>query len=691
MAQKIDATTALQIKAIAGMLDAMKPHTKEEFDNATHEAQSQITEALKILSGEPAIMCYFGLLELKPIDDPEVQVRLCTRNGSSVAGLDYNPFFINRLDDPSELAMIFYGEALRLALHHPTTRFMQPAGVNLLASNLICFEDQHVLSKWRDNVKAVVPTIPTYAQVKPILDKTGFKKSEEWTLEKIFAHLLKEWRNQQNNMKQSVEQQMQQQIQQQRQSQGQGQGQQQQQNGKGQKQQKQNGQGQSGQQQQQNGQQGQQGQQGQNGQQGQSGQQNGQNQNGQNGQNQNGQNGDGQGADAQDNDNKNMNGQSQGGQNGQNQGQGQNGQNGEGEGEGQGQGQEGQGQGQSGQGSQGQGQGQGNGSDSDSQSQGQNGQGSQGAGNGGMGGDGNGKGDTTNKSGQPGDGQSQGQGQGQGNGQGDMSNAVHDLMQQLNNMQRNAPDLRGAKVKRQSDAGSAMDDYFDTSERHAQKMMEKWGENDLIDEKIQQITNHIASDASRWGNVSGMLKQMILEANAPKFDPTTVVKHFKQEIQSEQMESTRSKTNRRFGYVLPGWRHKMKSSILFAIDCSGSMSDDDVALGEAFVNKFIKHAKVSYCFWDGVCGEITDLKRKEKNFELIGRGCTNPDSVLERLEEEHLDFGGLIFFTDNGFNWSRPKNKWAHKIFIISTESACEPPEWVRYHLSMKDIKDYEK
>ena len=554
MAQSID-TTTLQNMTIGGA----PTHTKEEFDAATHAAQSQITEALKILSAEPAIMCYFGLLELKPVDDPEVQVRLCTRNGSSVAGLDYNPFFINRLDDPSELAMIFYGEALRLALHHPTTRFMQPAGVNLLSSNLICFEDQHVLSKWRDNVKAVVPTIPTYAQVKPILDKTGFKKSEEWTLEKIFAHLLKEWRNQQDSMKQSVEQQIQQQMQQQRQQGQTGQGQQTQgQNGQGQQQQSQNGQGQ--------------------------------------------------------------NGQSQG---------------------------------QTGQGQKGQ--------------QSQSGQG------------------------QSSDDQSQGQGQGQGNGQGDMSSAVHDLMQQLDNMQRNSPDLRGAKEKRSSDAGNAMDDYFDASERHAQKMMEKWGENDLIDEKIQQITNHIASDASRWGNVSGMLKQMILEANAPKFDPTTVVKHFKQEIQSEQMESTRSKTNRRFGYVLPGWRHKMKSSILFAIDCSGSMSDDDVALGEAFVNKFIKHAKVSYCFWDGVCGEITDLKRKEKNFELVGRGCTNPDSVLERLEEEHLDFGGLVFFTDNGFNWERPKNKWAHKIFIISTENADEPPDWVRYHLSMKDIKDYEK
>ena len=512
----------------------MTKHTKEEFEQAKVKAQENITEALKILSNEPAIMCYFGLLALQPVDDDEIQVRLCTRNGSSVCGLDYNPFFINRLDDPSELALIFFAEALRLALHHPTTRYVQPAGVNLLSSNLICFEDQHVLSKWRDNVKAVVPTIPTYSQVKPILDKTGFNKATDWTLEKIFVHLLKEWQKQQQQMKQNAEQQINAQM-----KQGKGQSQQQQgagQSGKNQKQQKQQGQG-------------------------------------------------------------------------------------------------------------------------------------------------NGQGDAQDQ-------QQQGNGQGQGNA----GDAVSEMMKQLDQAQRNAPDVRGPNAKGQGkgEAASALDEYFDTSEKHAKKMTEKWGENDLVDEKITQITNHIASDASRWGNMSGMLKQMILEANAPKFDPTTVVKHFKQEIQSEDMESTRAKTNRRFGYVLPGWRHKMKSSILFAIDCSGSMSDEDVALGEAFVNKFIKHAKVSYCFWDGQCGEITDLKRKEKNFELIGRGCTNPDCVLDKLEEEKVDFGGLIFFTDNGFNWDRPKSKWAKKIFIISTENACEPPAWVKYHLSMKDIKEYE-
>lgn len=553
------------------MLSPKTAAPKKTWDEACADASVMVTEALKFLTNEPAIMAYFGLLDLRPVKDEQVTVRLATKGGNSVAGLEYNPYFINTLDDPSELAQIFYGESLRLALHHCTTRYMNPCGVNMLSSDLICFEDLHILSRWKDPVKLAAPQFPTYAQVKPVLDKYGFDKSKQWIHEQIFNCLCKEANAQNQQRKEKLEKMLKdamQQMQKQRQQQ-----QKQQQNGQGQQDQQQNGQPQQGQ----NGQ----------GQQDQQDQQNGQGQ--------------------------------------QNQQQ-----------------QQGQGQGQSQDQSQGQGQDQ--------------------------------------------------QGQGSGNGSptdGLTDEQIKDLMNQIENIKRDTPDLR-QKPKSQSDAGSALDRYFDNSEENGRTKSEKWGENDSLDDKIQEITEHIAADSSRWGNVSGMLKQMILEANAPRFDPTTVVKHFKQEIQSEQMESTRSRRNRRTPY-LPGWRHKMKSSILFAIDCSGSMSDDDVALGEAFVNKFIKHAQVSYCFWDGVCGDITDLKRKEKEFELVGRGCTNPQCVLDKLEEEGLDYGGIIFFTDNGFSWDRPKSKWARKVFIISTHNADACPPWVRYHLSMDDIEDYNK
>jgi hypothetical protein len=547
-----------------------------------------VTEALKFLTNEPAIMAYFGLLDLRPVKDEQVTVRLATKGGNSVAGLEYNPYFINTLDDPSELAQIFYGESLRLALHHCTTRYMNPCGVNMLSSDLICFEDLHILSRWKDPVKLAAPQFPTYAQVKPVLDKYGFDKSKQWIHEQIFNCLCKEANAQNQQRKEKLEKMLKeamQQMQKQRQ-------QQQQKNGQGQKDQ----------------------------------QQNGQQQQGQDGQPQDGNQQQGQGQDQQDQQN------------------------------GQGQQQQGQGQGQD-----------------QNQSQGQ--------------GDGNGQSQGNGQQGQ--DQQGQGSGNGGSPTDGLTDEQVKDLMNQIENIKRDTPDLR-QKPKSQSQAGSALDRYFDNSEENGRTKSEKWGENDSLDDKIQEITEHIAADSSRWGNVSGMLKQMILEANAPRFDPTTVVKHFKQEIQSEQMESTRSRRNRRTPY-LPGWRHKMKSSILFAIDCSGSMSDDDVALGEAFVNKFIKHAQVSYCFWDGVCGDITDLKRKEKEFELVGRGCTNPQCVLDKLEEEGLDYGGIIFFTDNGFCWDRPKSKWARKVFIISTHNADACPPWVRYHLSMDDIEDYNK
>ena len=571
------------------MLSPKSAAPKKSWDEACADASVMVTEALKFLTNEPAIMAYFGLLDLRPVKDEQVTVRLATKGGNSVAGLEYNPYFINTLDDPSELAQIFYGESLRLALHHCTTRYMNPCGVNMLSSDLICFEDLHILSRWKDPVKLAAPQFPTYAQVKPVLDKYGFDKSKQWIHEQIFNCLCKEANAQNQQRKEKLEKMLKdamQQMQKQRQ-------QQQQKNGQGQKDQNQNGQGQQGQQQE-----------------GQDGQDQQDQQNGQGQQQQQQQQGQGQGQD-------------------QNQSQGQ----GQGDGNGQSQGD---GNGQQGQDQQGQGSG-GNGSPSD----------------------------------------------------GLTDEQVKDLMNQIENIKRDTPDLR-QKPKSQSQAGSALDRYFDNSEENGRTKSEKWGENDSLDDKIQEITEHIAADSSRWGNVSGMLKQMILEANAPRFDPTTVVKHFKQEIQSEQMESTRSRRNRRTPY-LPGWRHKMKSSILFAIDCSGSMSDDDVALGEAFVNKFIKHAQVSYCFWDGVCGDITDLKRKEKEFELIGRGCTNPQCVLDKLEEEGLDYGGIIFFTDNGFSWDRPKSKWARKVFIISTHNADACPPWVRYHLSMDDIEDYNK
>ena len=236
-----------------------------------------------------------------------------------------------------------------------------------------------------------------------------------------------------------------------------------------------------------------------------------------------------------------------------------------------------------------------------------------------------------------------------------------------------------------------MDEYFDGSQDAAEKATEGWEENTLVDQEIQEITHHIAENASQWGNISGGLLQAILAANTPKFDPKTVLKRFKANTVDKYTEDTRMRPDRRKGFDVPGKKHKFRSRILVAIDCSGSMDDKDVERGCAIVNKFVKHADVSYCFWDGVCGPFTEQKQKKSDFKLIGRGCTNPDSIIDAIKERKAKFDGIVVFTDCGFDWQKPEHFYK-KIFVISTPG-CEQyiPEWCLYHLTTEQLFSIEE
>jgi predicted metal-dependent peptidase len=170
-----------------------------------------------------------------------------------------------------------------------------------------------------------------------------------------------------------------------------------------------------------------------------------------------------------------------------------------------------------------------------------------------------------------------------------------------------------------------------------------------------------------------------------------VLKRFKANTVDKYTEDTRMRPDRRKGFDVPGKKHKYRSRILVAIDCSGSMDDKDVERGCAIVNKFVKHADVSYCFWDGVCGPFTEQKQKKNEFKLIGRGCTNPECVLEAIKERKAKFDGIIYFTDMGFDFPRPDHM-ANKIFMISTPGTeSYIPEWVKYHLTTEQLFSIEE
>lgn len=444
----------------------------ELWDDCNSKSEQLITSAVKLMQFEPAVLTYFGLCDLKPVKDPQVTLRLNCRGTGSAINMEYNPIWLNKIQECSILAYIMFSECLRIALHHITTRKCYPLQIFKKASDYISFDENQrsVLNTHKQEVMQMLQEFPSKAKFRQETAKIKFNEEDHWFLEKVFSMLM----------------------------------------------------------------------------------------------------------DCA---------EKQGG--------------GGGQGQGQGQGQE----------------------------------------------------------------QGQGQGNQQGKGGSGSGNPTKD----------------------------ALDEYFDGSQDAAEKATEGWEENTLVDQEIQEITHHIAENASQWGNISGGLLQAILAANTPKFDPKTVLKRFKANTVDKYTEDTRMRPDRRKGFDVPGKKHKFRSRILVAIDCSGSMSDEDVERGCAIVNRFVKHADVSYCFWDGVCGPFTEQKQKKSDFKLIGRGCTNPDSVISAIQERKAKFDGLIFFTDCGFTWEKPEH-YFKKIFIISTPGCSDyVPDWCLYKLSTEQLFSIEE
>lgn len=224
------------------------------------------------------------------------------------------------------------------------------------------------------------------------------------------------------------------------------------------------------------------------------------------------------------------------------------------------------------------------------------------------------------------------------------------------------------------------------SPKQSRKNTEAWGENEIIDAQVSDEVNK--KQISSWSDVGVGMQKRILKANELKFDPRSVLRRFATTVFSDAITMTRMRPNRRLPQhtgIIPGKRHAMKARVLFAIDCSGSMPESEIERACSVVNSSLKHAEVNYCFWDCGCSDFTEKRSTMSDFSGLGGGGTNPQCVIDKIEETKERFDGIVFITDCYFNWEEPKGKY--KIFILHTKDAGEPPEWCKWHLGMDDIE----
>jgi predicted metal-dependent peptidase len=191
--------------------------------------------------------------------------------------------------------------------------------------------------------------------------------------------------------------------------------------------------------------------------------------------------------------------------------------------------------------------------------------------------------------------------------------------------------------------------------------------------RSDQINDRIrtAQETGSWGSIPGRWKERILAALRPKLNYRAVLRQFRASVLSVRRRLTRMKPNRRYGFQYMGSRYDFTTRLLFAVDVSGSMSGQDLALGFSVINRFFKYGieEIDVIQFDTeIKGAPVSLKRGRRAVEVAGRGGTSFAPVM-RFLEEHRDYDGVIIFTDGYAPVPpRPKNRRTRVLWLFKSE-----------------------
>lgn len=230
------------------------------------------------------------------------------------------------------------------------------------------------------------------------------------------------------------------------------------------------------------------------------------------------------------------------------------------------------------------------------------------------------------------------------------------------------------KVGSQKDAiKEMMDPRGDTNKN--------WGENDVLDADVQNMVNERKGSSKMWGKFSADFMNDIVAANTPKISWKEILRRFNTSVVTTNTIGTRKKANRRFDLDAPGRRRVYTTKIIFAVDVSGSMSDDDLAEGFAVINSVCRHAEIEYVLFDTKIKLVEKKMKKAKDkFKIKGRGGTDFEMICRYADKNKAD--GLIIYSD-GYAPAPNPPKSCKVLWLLTGKDNKAPVEWgFHAHLS---------
>lgn len=239
-----------------------------------------------------------------------------------------------------------------------------------------------------------------------------------------------------------------------------------------------------------------------------------------------------------------------------------------------------------------------------------------------------GDGDSENESESEGDSDGNNQGEGQSNGESDGNGQGEDEKEDEGNGEGE---------------GTALSNGIPNNKEN--------GYTGLWEEDSMQMCeiNEIILASMNWGSVPGQMVEVIYQSTRGRVKYESILREFYASALSDNRRLTRSRPSRRFGFEQMGSFYKYMPKLIVALDCSGSVSSENLGIYLHILSQFFKYGiqGIDVITFDTIVNkEVTKLKKtKDKQIAIKGRGGTDFQPVVDYFCK-HIDYDGMMIVTD---------------------------------------------
>jgi hypothetical protein len=255
--------------------------------------------------------------------------------------------------------------------------------------------------------------------------------------------------------------------------------------------------------------------------------------------------------------------------------------------------------------------------------------------------------------------------------------------------------LHQIKMERPQDFELPSNQHFEYYARRIQQLLPKGqqsltGESDenadiaanwKQDELMAAQVNEIISSMKTWGSLPGKLVEEIIASTKARVDYRKILAGFRASILSEKRKLTRMRPNRRFGFDAMGSRYDFTTRMIIGVDCSGSISTDDLRNFYSTINRFFKYGikQIDVVQFDTQLGEVQTLLKASGNIKITGRGGTSFQPFIDFVAQ-HPEYDGALIYTDGYADKPTiPPNMHTPLCWVLCSEKELEEHEhWMR-------------